>query len=95
MVYVHDVPGSEMGPVNAKQSCPKNKSLWAMLKCMVSMATHYMIPKNWDSPTKSNVSMVLLILTKTLNLVPHLSLDTGLSPCDPICKSYNLHIHDY
>ena len=49
-------------PVNAKLSCPKNKLVWAMWKCMVSMATRYMILNNVGRPTKSIVTMVLLII---------------------------------
>ena len=39
----------------------RNKSVWAMRKCMASMATRYMILKNGRRPTKSTVSRVLLI----------------------------------
>ena len=40
----------------------KNKLVCAMLKCMGSMATRYMVIKNGGKPTKSIGSRMLLIL---------------------------------
>ena len=60
--YFSWMPNSFWDPQSAKQSCRKNRLVWAMLKCMVSMATPYMILKNGGSPTKSIISRVLLTL---------------------------------
>ena len=38
--------------------------VWAMRKCMFSMATLYMILKNGGRPTKSIISKVLLIIER-------------------------------
>ena len=51
-------------PLNAKQSCPQKCLIRALYKCMVSMATLYMILKNRSRPTKSIISRVLLILER-------------------------------
>ena len=51
-----------LDPVNAKQSCPKNKLVWPMWKYMVSIATRYMILNNVGRPTKSILTRVLLII---------------------------------
>ena len=40
----------------------KNKLVCTMSKCMVSMATRYIVLNNWGRPTKSIVASVLLIL---------------------------------
>ena len=45
------VPFFLLGPLNAKQSCPENKPVWAMRKCMVSIATNNRF-KNGVVPTK-------------------------------------------
>ena len=54
------VPNCSLGPLNVKRSCPK-KLVWAMLKCMVSMATHSGF-ENGGMPTKVLISQLLLII---------------------------------
>ena len=40
----------------------KNSHVLAMCKCLVSMATHNVILKNWVVPTKSIIHQPLLVL---------------------------------
>ena len=41
---------------------PRKKTILAMSKCMVSMATHYAILLNGGVPTKTTISQLLLSL---------------------------------
>ena len=52
----------EWDPLNAKRSSLQNILVWAMRKCMVSMASPHTIFENGGRPTNSIISRILLIL---------------------------------
>ena len=64
--------------------------VWAMCKCMVSMATHSRF-ENGGIPTKTHISAITYY--RLLNLITNLSLDIYLLSPWCICKLSYLHIH--
>ena len=45
---------------NYEKNVPKSKLIWALLKCMVAMATCNVNLKKWGVPTKSIIPQLLL-----------------------------------